>query len=115
MPKGQSDLAWTNINRGDMEANGAENVWDAFLKAKADLEEACQVIARESGQAEEGDAFKFSYARIGQGSIGMAIDKPAKGQRSGFAGLQRPQDQRKVEAEKLAEWQQRQREGGRRF
>ena len=90
MPKGQSDLNWSNISRNDFAENGSESAWDAFIQAKENLEAAARDIAMSSGVANENDAFKFSYARIGQGTVGMAIDTPKSSQASGFGGLQRP-------------------------
>ena len=90
MPKGQSDLNWSNISRNDAVENGLDNLWDAFINAKLALEMALGDVALNSGVAKEGDVFKFSYARIGQGTVGMAIDTPKSSQASGFGGLQRP-------------------------
>jgi len=112
MPK--SELSWTNIGRGDLDNIGQE-AWDTFHTAKANLENAMADLARASGEANEHDTFKFSYLRLAQGTIGMAISEAAKAQRSGFGGLKRPADQREVEAEKLAAWRERQAATGRRF
>ena len=111
----KSELSWTNISRSDLVDNPAQEAWDRFIDAKASLEVELANMARDSGQATESDVFKFSYMRFAQGTIGMAIDTPAKAQRSGFGGLKRPQDQREVEAQKLADWRERQASTGRRF
>ena len=112
MPK--SELSWTNIGRGDLDNIGQE-AWDTFHTAKANLENAMADLARASGEANEHDTFKFSYLRLAQGTIGMAIDTPAKSQRSGFGGLKRPVDARERETEKLADYLAHRQAQGRRF
>jgi hypothetical protein len=112
MPK--SELSWSNISRNDLDTE-AQQAWDSYVAAKEKLELNLSRVACEGGAAKEEDTFKFSYMRFAQGTIGMAIDTPSKGQRSGFGGLKRPTDAREVEAEKLAAWRERQASQGRRF
>ena len=112
MPK--SELSWTNITRNDLNEAG-QAAWDLYVEAKSELERALIGAAVDNGSATVSDGFKFSYARWSQGSIGMAIDAPAKAQRSGFAGLQRPTDQRKAEAEKLSDYLAHRQAQGRRY
>ena len=111
----KSELSWTNISRSDLAGTGADEAWDLYVEAKNNLEAALAGVAMANGAATEHDTFKFSYMRFAQGTIGMAIDTPSKGQRSGFGGLKRPTDAREVEAEKLAAWRERQASQGRRF
>ena len=111
----KSELSWTNISRSDLVDNPAQEAWDRFIDAKASLEVELANMARDSGQATESDVFKFSYMRFAQGTIGMAIDTPAKSQRSGFGGLKRPVDARERETEKLADYLAHRQAQGRRF
>lgn len=108
------ELAWTNITRDALRPQ-AQEAWDLFMVAKQDLEKALAEQAITDGAANEGDAFKFAYRAIGQGSIGMAIDAPAKSQASGFGGLKRPVDSREQEATNLARYLEERRNSGRRF
>ena len=104
--KNSSDLAWTNITRVDCNL-GTQQAWDMFMTAKAELETMLASEARSAGIAQEGDAFKFSYRTIGQGTIGMAIAEPEKSRSAGFEGLRRPKP-----VESLANWQRGQDVGG---
>jgi hypothetical protein len=113
MPK--SELSWTNISRSDLASPACQEAWDMYVTAKAELEKYLAVQAIEDGVANEGDTFKFSYTRWAQGTIGMAIDTPAKSQRSGFGGLKRPVDARERETEKLADYLAHRQAQGRRF
>ena len=96
----KSSLAWSNISREDL-LDDDKHIWDAFIAAKNALEAHLVLCAQAEGTMQEGDAAKFAYGSIGQGTIGMAVAEPeTKAQRkSGFAGLKRP-----VKGN-LADWQ----------
>jgi hypothetical protein len=93
----------------------AQEAFALFLEAKAELEKCLAAQAIVDGVAKEGDTFKFAYRHIGQGSIGMAIDAPAKGKASGFAGLKRPVDAQERETAKLADYLRDRSAQGRRY
>ena len=86
----KSNLAWSNITRDSLTTDSARDAWDAFMQAKATLETELALEAKHVGAAEEGDAFKYSYRSIGQGSIGVAIAEVKAERSAGFAGLRRP-------------------------
>ena len=86
----RNNLAWTNVTRADLASPAAQEAWDMFATAKAELEAQLASQAIVDGHAQDGDVFKFAYGSIGQGSIGMAIAEPEKLRSSGFAGLRKP-------------------------
>jgi hypothetical protein len=77
-----------------------------FMEAKADLEAKLALEAKHVGAAEEGDAFKYSYRSIGQGSVGVAIAEVKAERSAGFAGLRKPKPGN------LVDWQRGQDVGG---